>query len=151
MTVSPLDPRAPYEQVADALRLEIAEKKLKPGDRLPSIRQLAERFQVAAGTIQSALRELKAEGLIVSQQAKGTYVRSDVSGVWPPSDNPRTKAELDRIKALAAKLKGVGEWEAVGLAELAEMARAADEMHSRSVRLAALLALEAGSEKPTES
>jgi len=64
-------------QVADALRSEIASGTLGPGDKLPSIRTLAERFGVAPMTAQSAIDMLRSEGLIYASPGRGTFVRAD--------------------------------------------------------------------------
>ena len=63
-----------YEQVADALREDIRSGRLKPGDRLPSERELRERFGVAGNTARAALVALRSEGLITSQQGRGVFV-----------------------------------------------------------------------------
>ncbi len=75
MSLDPSDPRPPYRQVADALRAAILTRKLKPGDKLPSQTELADRYKVARMTVQQALRELRSEGLTVSRQGSGVYVR----------------------------------------------------------------------------
>jgi DNA-binding GntR family transcriptional regulator len=139
--------------VADALRQEIAEGKLKPGERLPSIRQLAERFQVAAGTIQSALRELKTEGLVVSQQAKGTYVRSGGTDARFARDSPQMKAEVARIRELSTELAKLNEPLKDGIytpSYLMKMIRLSDELRTRTLRMGALAAIESGTAMPTE-
>ena len=43
-----MDPRPPYRQVADALRAAILTRKLKPGDKLPSQTELADRYKSPA-------------------------------------------------------------------------------------------------------
>jgi DNA-binding transcriptional regulator YhcF (GntR family) len=73
--LDPDDPRAPYIQVASALRAAILTKKLQPGDKLPSGNQLAERYGVARMTVQTAIRVLREEGLVVSRQGSGVFVR----------------------------------------------------------------------------
>lgn len=73
--LDPTDPRPPYMQVANALRAAILTRKLQPGDKLPSQAELAERYKVARMTVQQALRVLKNEGLTVSRQGSGVYVR----------------------------------------------------------------------------
>jgi DNA-binding transcriptional regulator YhcF (GntR family) len=73
--LDPDDPRPPYVQVASALRAAILTKKLQPGEKLPSGSQLAERYGVARMTVQTAIRELRAEGLVVSRQGSGVFVR----------------------------------------------------------------------------
>lgn len=73
--LDPDDPRPPYIQVANVLRAAILSKTLKPGDKLPSGSALASRYNVARMTIQNALRILRDEGLIVSRQGTGVFVR----------------------------------------------------------------------------
>jgi DNA-binding transcriptional regulator YhcF (GntR family) len=73
--LDPDDPRAPYIQVASALRAAILTKKLQPGEKLPSGSQLAKRYGVARMTVQTAIRVLREEGLVVSRQGSGVFVR----------------------------------------------------------------------------
>jgi DNA-binding transcriptional regulator YhcF (GntR family) len=73
--LDPTDPRAPYQQVANALRAAILTRKLAPGEKLPSGAQLARRYGVARMTVQQAVRLLRDEGLVVSRQGSGVYVR----------------------------------------------------------------------------
>jgi GntR family transcriptional regulator len=61
-------------QVADALRAEILAGTYKPGDALPSERELRERFGVSGGTVRGALARLSAEGLTTSHQGRGVFV-----------------------------------------------------------------------------
>jgi DNA-binding FadR family transcriptional regulator len=70
-----------YEQVVEQIQQTIIEGKLKPGDRLPSERELAETFQVGRPTIREALRTLGIMGLIeVRTGQKGSIVRAgDIS------------------------------------------------------------------------
>ena len=49
--------------------------RYQPGTRLPSVRQLAREYGLAPQTVQSALRELRQEGLVVSQQGRAYFVR----------------------------------------------------------------------------
>ncbi|TDP93770.1 GntR family transcriptional regulator [Labedaea rhizosphaerae] len=73
--LDPDDPRPPYVQVANALRAAILTKKFTPGDKLPSRNELAKTYNVAPMTVQNALRELREEGLIISRQGSGVFVR----------------------------------------------------------------------------
>jgi DNA-binding transcriptional regulator YhcF (GntR family) len=75
MPLDPDDPRPPYQQVANALRAAILTRKFAPGDKLPSGPQLAESYGVARMTVQQAVRILRDEGLIVSRQGSGVFVR----------------------------------------------------------------------------
>ena len=78
MTLSADDPRPPKVQIADTLRREIKGGKLAPGKKLPSIRDLATRFDVARGTVQAALDILRRESLVHSPNNQGTYVCDDI-------------------------------------------------------------------------
>ena len=64
-----------YEQVVDQIREWISEGKLKPGDKLPVERELAEVFNVSRNSVRAALRTLETIGLIESRQGAGTFVR----------------------------------------------------------------------------
>jgi DNA-binding transcriptional regulator YhcF (GntR family) len=75
MTLDPDDPRPPYQQVANALRAAILTRKLAPGEKLPSGTELAQRYGVARMTVQQAIRVLRDEGLVVSRQGSGVFVR----------------------------------------------------------------------------
>ncbi len=55
----------------------IRDQDLKPGDRLPSARDLASRFSVATPTIREALRQLQATGIVDIRHGSGIYVRRD--------------------------------------------------------------------------
>src|SRR6266545_3826619 len=76
MSLDPDDPRPPYVQVANALRDAITSGTLRPGEKLPSGSDLAERYGVARMTVQNAVRLLRDEGLIVSRQGSGVFVRA---------------------------------------------------------------------------
>lgn len=64
-----------YEQLAAHLRGQIVRGELKPGDRLPSERELAETWKISRGTVVAALGVLRIEGLIEAKQGVGTLVR----------------------------------------------------------------------------
>ena len=75
-SLDPTDPRPPYQQVANALRAAILTGTFSPGDQLPSQSELALRYGVARMTIQQSLRVLRGEGLIISRQGSGVFVRA---------------------------------------------------------------------------
>ena len=80
VALDPDDSRPAYQQVADKLRADIAEGRVAPGEQLPTQRELADEYGVATETVKRALRELQAEGVIVSRQGKGSYVSSQAAG-----------------------------------------------------------------------
>src|ERR1700691_6585590 len=63
-----------YEEVAKQIERLIS-KKLKPGDKLPSERELAEIVQVSRSSIRDAIRGLELVGLVEPRQGTGTIVR----------------------------------------------------------------------------
>jgi GntR family transcriptional regulator len=76
VSIEPNDPRPPYQQVAADLRRRIqAGEEYAPGARLPSIRHLAKQYGISPQTVQNALRELRQEKLVVSQQGRAFFVR----------------------------------------------------------------------------
>ncbi|MFE3329803.1 GntR family transcriptional regulator [Streptomyces sp. NPDC059176] len=88
------DPRPPYVQAADVLRAAIRDGELRPGERLPSARELQRRFGIASSTVQNALRLLKEEGLIYSVLGRGSYVRAQDSET-EQEENEATADERD--------------------------------------------------------
>ncbi|MFB7764219.1 GntR family transcriptional regulator [Streptomyces xiamenensis] len=64
-----------YRQVADTLRSEIAEGRFAPGAKLPSEREMIERFGAARGTVRAGLNVLITEGLISPGQGRGYQVQ----------------------------------------------------------------------------
>jgi DNA-binding transcriptional MocR family regulator len=64
-----------YEQLADDLRGLIDERVLQPGDRLPSVRHLAEQRRLSVSTVLLALRQLEDRGLVEARPQAGYYVR----------------------------------------------------------------------------
>lgn len=64
----------PSERLAADLRQQIESGELQPGDQLPTVAELAKRYQVSTATVSKALRTLKDEGLIVTRHGWGTHV-----------------------------------------------------------------------------
>lgn len=76
MSIDPTDPRPPYRQVADELRDEIVSGRLSPGQALPSVRSLAQHYDVTSVTATRAVDLLRSEGLVATQPGRGTFVRA---------------------------------------------------------------------------
>jgi len=75
MSIDSLDPRPPYRQIAEQIRAAIYAQELPPGARLPSERELVQRFGTAPQTVRQALNVLKGEGLIIGRPGRGVFVR----------------------------------------------------------------------------
>jgi GntR family transcriptional regulator len=106
--VRPDDSRPTYVQVAEALREEIKRGSLGPGDRLPSVRDLATRFDIAAVTVQSALRILRDEGYIASRSTRGYFVRDELPAAastdQPSAEFTALRDQLDAIREVMRDL-----------------------------------------------
>ena len=63
-----------YVQLVEKIRLEIVSGKLKSGERLPSVRELALIARVNPNTMQKALVELEDEGLVYTERTNGKFV-----------------------------------------------------------------------------
>jgi GntR family transcriptional repressor for pyruvate dehydrogenase complex len=92
-----------YEEVAKQIERLIVEGGLKPGDKLPPERELAEMFQVSRSSIRDAIRSLELMGLVEPRQGEGTVV-CDLS--TDSLVNPLS-ALLVRKRALVAELLDV--------------------------------------------
>jgi DNA-binding transcriptional regulator YhcF (GntR family) len=89
------------EQVRQALRLG----RLEPGDRLPTVREVAATLAINPNTVLKAYRELEHEGLVEGRQGLGTYVVRSLSGPSPGTlDELRTSLETWVNNARAAGL-----------------------------------------------
>jgi len=100
-----------YAQIAGSIRSQITGGRLAQGSRLPPIRSLTREFGSSVATVQRAIRDLQAEGLLVGRQGSGVYVSraASLSGrqpgeLWVGGDLPapdekswvRTLNELQR-------------------------------------------------------
>jgi GntR family transcriptional regulator len=69
-----------YLQIMDRIKHLVATGTLKPGDQLPTIRQLSVDLRVDPNTIVHAYRELDREGIISTQQGRGTFISEHPDG-----------------------------------------------------------------------
>jgi len=93
LTVDTDDPTPPYEQLRRQLADLVGSGALRPGDRLPPLRQLAGDLGLAVGTVARAYRELEADGLLTSRRGGGTRV-SDRATALPAAARRARLGEL---------------------------------------------------------
>ena len=67
-----------YQEIAEAIRRRIASGELKPGDRLPPVRAMAETWNCTPGTVSRAYSELAQDGLVKGRRGGGTRVAADL-------------------------------------------------------------------------
>jgi len=80
-----------YRQISESIRQDILNGRWKAGDRLPSVREMAERWSCTIGTIQRAYQELAKQGLVTSRAGQGTRV---VDSLPVLKDTPLRRAML---------------------------------------------------------
>src|SRR5437667_3384485 len=90
-----------YRQLALRLGRNIREGKLKPGQRLPSMDDLAASCGVTKITVRRALLELKSEGLIYMRPAQGTYVAEPL-----PTRKQRSRNNVLTVGLISRVLNG---------------------------------------------
>lgn len=110
--VDPDDPQPPFQQVAEDIRASIRSGELPLGGRLPKQSELSEGYGVSLGTLKSALGVLRDEGLIVSRQGEGSWVRrtlpdpDDAAGRAAQEDVPVMLAQvLQRLEEVTTRLE----------------------------------------------
>ncbi|ALS26622.1 GntR family transcriptional regulator [Paenibacillus cisolokensis] len=68
-----------YLQVMNYIKKQIVAGKLKPGDKIESVRELAAELQINPNTIQRTFQELEREGVVVTRRGLGRYVTEEES------------------------------------------------------------------------
>ena len=73
-----IDPRSPtplYEQIAARVRVAVAAGEVRPGDALPSVRELSRQLRLNPATVVQAYRALESDGFVDMRRGAGTFVR----------------------------------------------------------------------------
>ena len=86
-----------YDQLVDLLTDKI-DHELRPGDYLPSERDLSERYGLSRTTVRLALQELERLGLVVRQRGRGTMI----------SDRSLQTANLTQTYSFTEQMKAIG-------------------------------------------
>jgi DNA-binding transcriptional regulator YhcF (GntR family) len=91
-----------YEQIVAQVQEAIATGRLSAGDRLPTVRRLAEDLDIAPGTVARAYGELERLGSVVTEGARGTRVANQPNKPLAEAQRPETLEGLLRPVAVAA-------------------------------------------------
>jgi GntR family transcriptional regulator len=91
-----------YVQVRDQLLRAIGSGALRPGEQLPTMRQLAVELRVDLNTVRHAYDELEQTGAIVIVRARGTYVADKPPPMDPARETKKVQALAQQAIALAA-------------------------------------------------
>lgn len=101
-----------YVQIVEQVQQSLAAGQLKPGDQLPTVRQLASDIRVNFNTVARAYRMLDDAGLISTQQGRGTYILETATTKLPDLLRQETledlvEKSLSRILAQGYRLSDV--------------------------------------------
>ena len=103
MALVDLDPRDPtpiYAQLDRALRAAVASGRLRIGDQLPTVRQLAVDLRVNANTVARVYADLERAGVLETRRGVGSFVRATAVEARPAAEHQR------RLRALATRVAG---------------------------------------------
>lgn len=132
MPLNVVEPRRLYQAVADQIAGLIRTAEYRPGDRLPTERELVRQLGVSRPVIREAMIALELAGLVEVRSGSGVYVRHRPSPVQP-SGADAVSSEIGPFDILAARLAVEGEIAAAAAEnaaaeDLAEMAAAIEQM-----------------------
>jgi GntR family transcriptional regulator len=134
-----------YLQIAGHIRDQITRGDLRPGDEVPSERELAAAWSVARPTAARALESLRVQGLVESRQGSGTYVRDS-------QNVPRARERYERARELGTMYGAAESVEFLAAELVAGPAHVTEALHvpagSNVVRRARLL--RGAEDKPIE-
>ena len=90
-----LDSAVPiYQQIVHSIKHQVATGRLKPGEQLPTVRELAAELRINPNTVARAYDQLDSDSVISTQQGRGTYVRER------PDQEHLTRIRQEQLKAL---------------------------------------------------
>ena len=93
-----------YMQIMDHIRAAIVSGELKAGEKIATVRELAEAFGVNPNTMQRALSELEREGLLMSERTAGRFVTKDTAII----EAVRREAAEQVVKEFLQKMQNMG-------------------------------------------
>ena len=134
----PIRPKKISEEIVSQIKLLIADGQLKPGERVPSERELATLLGVSRPSVREAIMVLEAMGLVDSRQGGGTYVRSLTETALADPLSSMVEKNPKMLHALAEVRMGLETWSAYLAAqrateeEVVHMGQLIDEMERQA-------------------
>ena len=89
-------------QLASRIRSAVRDGTLGPGDRLPSVRELAESAGVNVNTVRAVYARLESEGIVRSEQGRGTFVGG--AGHHDAATRRELRGQIAQLEAALARL-----------------------------------------------
>jgi GntR family transcriptional regulator len=103
MPLVALDPRDAtpiYAQLERGLRAAIAAGRIRPGDQLPTVRQLAVDLRINANTVARVYADLERSGVLETRRGVGSFVRATASEARPRAEHEK------RLRAFVTRMLG---------------------------------------------
>jgi len=104
LRVDPSSAEPLFAQLVAAVKRAVATGKLRPGDKLPSVRELAAELTINPNTIAKAYAALEGEGVTVSRHGSGTFVADRRVTLRRPEQKRRLREGLDALLSDAVHL-----------------------------------------------
>lgn len=108
-----------YQQLVEQIELRIVSGTYPPGEKLPSVRELAAQAAVNPNTMQKALAELERQGLVYTQRTAGRYITQDKELLQNAKDN----LAREQIQEFFQKMRQLGYSETETLSLLTSAAK----------------------------
>src|SRR2546427_3579789 len=100
VTIDSGDKTPIYAQLERGLRAAIATSRLRPGDQLPTVRQLAVELRVNANTVARVYGELERAGVLETRRGVGSFISATPAQARPPREHDRRlRAFVTRVLA----------------------------------------------------
>jgi GntR family transcriptional regulator len=96
--IDPRDSTPIYAQIDRALRAAIAAGRLRAGDQLPTVRQLAVELRVNANTVARVYTDLERQGVLETRRGVGSFITASPARARPPTEHQR------RLRAFVTRL-----------------------------------------------
>ncbi len=89
-----------YLQLSDRIQRQILRGELKPGEKLPSVREMAMFSQVNPNTVQRTYNELERMGIVETRRGQGTFITEDAARLNALRDDLRQKQIATFVEAM---------------------------------------------------
>ena len=113
IVLEPIRPKQISEEIVSQIKQLISKGELKPGDRIPSERELATMLGVSRPSVREAIMVLEAMGFVESRQGGGTYVKAlTEASIMNPLAKLVEKRDPELLRSLAEVRMGLESWSA---------------------------------------
>ncbi len=99
LRIDPSSPEPLFQQLVNCVKSAVATGRMRPGDKLPSVRELARELVVNPNTVARAFQVLDAEGVTYSRRGSGTFVAEPRPTLRKDEGLRRYRAALDALLA----------------------------------------------------